>query len=135
MNAWLASALVACVTLIQPLLWGAEPATVIVFGDSITAGGALPATEKGQLWVSVVEKDSVGRLKMINEGKGGRPTDSLKEFDAMLFRQPKADVLVLALGMNDSRDVSGQCVPKAVANLRAMVEKACKTYGKGRAYA
>jgi acyl-CoA thioesterase-1 len=109
----------------------AEPANVIVFGDSITAGGALPATEKAQLWVTVVEKESAGRLKMINEGKGGRPTDSVKEFDAMLARQPKAEVLVLALGMNDSRDTSGQCVPKAVAHLRTMMEKARKAYGEG----
>ena len=109
----------------------AQRATVVVFGDSITAGGALPAAERAQLWVTAVENASEGRLKMINEGKGGRPTASLKEFDAMLVRQPRADVLLVALGMNDSRDTSGQCVPKAVVNVRTMVERARKTYGEG----
>lgn len=108
----------------------APPTTVVVFGDSITAGGALPAADRGKLWVPVVEAASEGRLKMVNEGKGGRPTDSLKDFDAMLTRQPQMDVLVLALGMNDSRDVTPACVPKAVANLRAMIEKARKVHGQ-----
>ncbi len=108
----------------------AQPATVVVFGDSITAGGALPAAERAQLWVSTLEKASDGRLKLVNEGKGGRPSASVKEFEAMLSRQPHAEILVLALGMNDSRDITPQCVPKAVANLRAMVALARKTFGE-----
>ncbi len=107
----------------------AEPAKVVVFGDSITAGGALPAAQKSQLWVTVVEAASGGKWQMINEGRGGRPTDSLKDFDAMLTRQPKAEVLIIALGMNDSRDITDGCVPKAVANVRAMVEKGRKAWG------
>jgi acyl-CoA thioesterase-1 len=102
---------------------------VIVFGDSITAGNMLPKEVKSRLWVTLVQEQSGGRLTMINEGKGGRPTDSLKEFEAMLDRQPKADLLVLALGTNDSRDISGQCVPKAVAHLREMITKAREKYG------
>ncbi len=107
----------------------AEPRTVIVFGDSITEGGALPKSERTNTWVYVVERESKGSLAMVNEGKGGRPTASLKEFDAMLARRAKADVLVLALGTNDSRDITDDCVPKAVANLRAMITKARATYG------
>ncbi|MDZ4405407.1 SGNH/GDSL hydrolase family protein [Prosthecobacter sp.] len=97
-----------------------KPRTVIVFGDSITAGGA---------WVKQVEKESAGTLTLINEGKGGRPTNSVKEFEAMLQRHLKTDALVIALGMNDSRDITAECVPKAVANLRAMIEKARAAYG------
>jgi acyl-CoA thioesterase-1 len=70
---------------------------------------------------------------MINEGKGGRPTNSVKEFQDMLPKHPHADLLVLALGTNDSRDISDQCVPKAVANLRAMIGLARGTYGKNLA--
>ena len=66
---------------------------------------------------------------MINEGKGGRPTQSLPEFEAMLARHPRADLLVIALGTNDSRDITKDCVPKAVANLRRMIERARLTYG------
>ncbi|MEP6668602.1 MAG: SGNH/GDSL hydrolase family protein, partial [Chthoniobacter sp.] len=42
----------------------------------------------------------------------------------------KADLLVIALGTNDSRDISGQCVPKAIANVRAMIAKSREQYGK-----
>jgi acyl-CoA thioesterase-1 len=106
-----------------------EPAVVVVFGDSITAGGALPAAERSQLWVRLVEKEAAGKLKLVNEGKGGRPTASVKEFDAMLGRNPRADVLVIALGTNDSRDITDQCISKAVKNVRAMVEGGRKAYG------
>jgi acyl-CoA thioesterase-1 len=107
----------------------AEPRVVIVFGDSITAGNMLPKEEKARLWVNLVEAQSRGQLQMINEGKGGRPTDSVKEFEAMLERHPHADLLIIALGTNDSRDISAQCVPKAVANLRAMISAARAKYG------
>ena len=96
------------------------PHTVIMFGDSITAGGS---------WVKQIEKESGATLTLINEGKGGRPTASVKEFEAMLLRHSKADALVIALGMNDSRDITAACVPKAVANVRAMIEKARLAYG------
>lgn len=110
-------------------LSGAESRTIIVFGDSITEGGSLPAEQRAFAWVNLIQKEAGERIRLINEGKGGRPTNSLKEFDAMLGRRPKADGLVLALGTNDSRDISDQCVPRAVANLRAMVERARTAYG------
>lgn len=112
-------------------LFAQSPAarSVILFGDSITAGSALPKEERAQLWVTQVQQHSAGALVLINEGKGGRPTNSLPEFEAALSRHPKADALVIALGMNDSRDITPQCVPKAVANVRAMIEKARTAYG------
>ena len=100
-----------------------------MFGDSITAGGALPKGERDHLWVTQVQQQSAGALTLINEGKGGRPTNSLSEFEAMLSRHAKADELVIALGMNDSRDITPQCIPKAVANVRAMIDKARAAYG------
>lgn len=117
--------------LVASVASAAEPRIVIVFGDSITEGGALPKAERAKAWVNVVEAESKGRLKVINEGKGGRPTASQKEFGAMLTRHPKADVLVLALGTNDSRDLSKDCAAKATANLRAMVAAAKQKYGEG----
>ena len=107
----------------------ATPRAIIVFGDSITEGGALPKEQRDKLWVKVVETESKGALILINEGKGGRPTASVKEFEAMLRRHPKPDALIIALGMNDSRDITPSSVPKAVANLRAMIEKARQTHG------
>ncbi|WP_218280906.1 SGNH/GDSL hydrolase family protein [Verrucomicrobium spinosum] len=106
---------------------GAEPRTVIAYGDSITQGGALSAEEKNRLWVTLVEAQSGGKLKLINEGKGGRPTKSLPEFEAMLTRQTKADALIIALGANDARlDIKETCVPNAVANVTKMIELARK---------
>ena len=103
-----------------------NPRTVIVFGDSITAGGALPKEQRDQLWVTQVQLRSAGALKLINEGRGGRPTNSLAE---LLARHTKADALVIALGMNDSRDITEKCIPQAVANVRAMIEKARAAHG------
>src|SRR6516162_7475365 len=98
--------LLTAVLQFAPLLHGVEPRVVIVFGDSITAGNALPPADQPHVWVRVVEERSEGALQMVNEGKGGRPTDSVKEFGQMLARHEHADVLVLALGTNDSRDIS-----------------------------
>lgn len=105
------------------------PRTVVVFGDSITEGGALPKDQREQAWVRIAERESKGSLRVINEGKGGRPTQSVPEFETMLTRNPRIDLLVLALGTNDSRDITEQCVPKAVGNLRKMIERARATYG------
>ena len=69
----------------------AEPRVVVVFGDSITEGNALPVKDRPKVWVRLVEEMSAGKLRLVNEGKGGRPTDSEKEFDAMLKRQAHAD--------------------------------------------
>lgn len=125
----LLASLLLFIALATPPVRALEPRVVIVFGDSITAGSALPKDQQSQVWVRLVEARSEGKLQMINEGKGGRPTDSVKEFDAMLQRQPKDDLLVIALGMNDSRDITEQCVPKAVANVRAMIAAARAKYG------
>lgn len=100
----------------------AKPRTVVVFGDSITAGSALPAKDRDQLWLRVIERDAQGAVTLVNEGKGGRPTAARGEFDAMFARQPRIDLLVIALGTNDSRDITAACVSKAVANVRYMIE-------------
>jgi acyl-CoA thioesterase-1 len=107
----------------------AKPRTIVVFGDSISAGSNLPAADADKLWLRLIEKDANSTLTMINEGKGGRPTASRPEFDAMLARQPKMDLLVIALGMNDSRDITDACVPKAVENLRYMITQARQKHG------
>ncbi|NBV22075.1 MAG: SGNH/GDSL hydrolase family protein [Proteobacteria bacterium] len=104
--------------------------TVIVFGDSITEGGALPKDQRDRVWLKQIEALSNGTLILLNEGKGGRPTNSEKDFEAMLQRRPKADALVIALGMNDSRDITTNCVPKAVAHVRAMIGKARQAQGE-----
>ena len=65
-----------------------SPRTVIVFGDSITEGGALPKDQRDRVWLKQIEAQSNGTLILLNEGKGGRPTNSEKDFEAMLQRRP-----------------------------------------------
>lgn len=103
---------------------------VIVYGDSIAAGTALRESERSQVWVQRVAELARARLRLVNESKGGRWTNSLGEFDAMLARRPRADILVVALGTNDSADLSGDAVGHAVRNLAAMVERARRAYGR-----
>ena len=105
------------------------PRTVVVFGDSLAEGGALPKEQREQLWLKVVERESKGALRMINEGKGGRATASVAEFETMMTRRPRIDALILALGTNDSLDITAECVAKAAGNLRKMIERARATYG------
>ncbi len=102
----------------------AKPMRVLCFGDSITQGGALPPAEKSSLWLLLVEKKSEGQLKLINEGKGGRPTASLDEFRAALKKHNDFEALLISLGTNDSRDISEKCVPAAVDNIKQMINLA-----------
>jgi acyl-CoA thioesterase I len=104
----------------------ARPKTVIAYGDSLTEGNSGGA----QAWVKLVEQQSKGKLKLINEGKGGRATgDGKHDFDKMTARQPRADVIAIALGTNDSRDLKPGSVEKAASNVRHMIDRARQCYG------
>ncbi len=118
-----------CLTSMAAAVEPTKAKTIIVFGDSITAGGALPKDQQSKLWLKLVTENSGGKVSLVNEGKGGRPTDSVKEFEAMITRHAKPDGLAIALGMNDSRDVTDACVPKAVANIQAMIKLARAAWG------
>ena len=64
-------------------------------------------------------------MRLINEGKGGRPTASVEEFRVALKKRDGAfDTLLISLGTNDSRDITEKCVPEAVKNVRRMIELA-----------
>lgn len=78
--------------------------TVLCFGDSITAGKQPASLKSGDCWVDRIQTLSKGRFHCINEGKGGRPANSIEEFKSALKRNPAFDVLILALGANDARD-------------------------------
>lgn len=101
-----------------------DPIRVLCFGDSITQGGALPKEEKSSVWPLLVEKQASGKLRLINEGKGGRPTDSVKELRVAFEKHDAIEVLLIAIGTNDSRDISEKCVPSAIANIKSMIEMA-----------
>jgi acyl-CoA thioesterase I len=104
----------------------ARPRTVIAFGDSLTEG----KSGGDQAWVKIVERESRGKLKVINEGKGGRATsDGKHDFDPMTTRQPRADTVIIALGTNDSRDLKPDAVTKAKSNVSYMIDRARQCYG------
>ncbi len=101
------------------------PFLVLCFGDSLTEGKSMRPEEQSLVWPKVVEQLSQGKFRLLNEGLGGRPTDSLPDFlKALNQHGDTADVLVIALGGNDARDVSGNCVPNALKNIREMIRLA-----------
>ena len=104
--------------------------TVVVFGDSITAGNATALQDKSRLWLRQIEAGSDGKLALLNRGKGGRPTNSVGDLEKVLGENLNPDLLVIALGGNDARDISDSSVPRAVANIRAMIDKARAKYSE-----
>jgi len=108
----------------------AAPKIVVAYGDSITLGNALPEAQRDRVWVRRVEQRAPGRLKLINESQAGRWARQLDQFDAMLRRQPRADVLVLALGTNDSNEISARMVARTTENLRTMMTRAQRAWGE-----
>ena len=76
----------------------------------------------------LVELGQTGACNSSMKVRAGLPIP-LKEFEDALQRQAVPVLLVIFLGTNDSRDVSGQCVPKTVANLRSLILKAQQVYG------
>jgi acyl-CoA thioesterase-1 len=103
-----------------------RPRTIIAYGDSLTEGGSGGE----QAWVKRVERESGGKLKVINEGKGGRATtDGKADFDKMTARQPRADIIVIALGTNDSRDLKPNAIHNAKSNVTHMINRARQCYG------
>ncbi len=120
-----ASIALALLCLAPPCAAETTTRIVLYFGDSITAGSQLAAERRTtDRWPAVLEKISAGRFTEHNEGLGGRSTDSVADFDAALARHSVADLLVLALGTNDSRDLSPDSVQKAVGRIRQMIAHA-----------
>jgi acyl-CoA thioesterase-1 len=97
---------------------------ILFFGDSITAGSALPPEERGQVWPTLIEKESRGAFQALNAGKGGRPSDSFPEFVGALAQNLPVDLLVIALGTNDSRDLAPDCAARAAAHIETMIAHA-----------
>jgi acyl-CoA thioesterase-1 len=104
-------------------------ARVLVFGDSITKGSGAPSPAES--WLARVNASPAANAKLflLNEGKGGRPATDTDGFADALARHNRVDALVLALGANDARDVSGACVPNATAALRKMIAAARAKFG------
>jgi acyl-CoA thioesterase I len=93
---------------------------VLAFGDSLTAGLGLPASEAFPARLQARLKDDGVDVKIVNAGvSGDTTTDGLARLDWALADKP--DFVILALGANDAlRGID----PKIVrANLDKMIDK------------
>lgn len=93
-------------------------ATILCFGDSITANGG---------WIDILNRE--GRAHFINAGKSGRKAQNLaREFPPALDAHPEADHLILFIGINDlpSRDPrpGGERIQAAMQGVRQAVDLA-----------
>lgn len=109
------------VLLLAPLAAGAaQAATILVFGDSISAAYGLEA-DKG--WVTLLQqrldKTAPGQHRVVNGSLSGETTAGGKLRLPPLLAKHKPEVVILELGGNDG--LRGQ-PPKAIAaNLRQMI--------------
>lgn len=110
-------AAVVALSLFTPLVAFATT-TVVVLGDSITAGYGLDASES---YPSLVQQQLAGHdVRVINAGLSGDTTaGGLRRLDWLL--KGKCDVLVVALGANDG--LRGVPVTETASNLKAIISK------------
>ena len=101
----------------------AQAATVVVFGDSISAAYGL---EVNKGWVAKLQqrldREQPGKHKVINASVSGETTQGGLLRLPKVLAQYKPDVLVLELGGNDG--LRGQPLPLMAKNLTAMIGQA-----------
>lgn len=111
---------------------------VICFGDSITAGAGAKADTR---WEAVLQQLGAGRIRTINEGMSGRtladavspreggkfsngrqeplPPDGTNTLaQDVVLRHPEAEVVVIALGVNDLKNNRTDGADKSALALR-----------------
>jgi acyl-CoA thioesterase-1 len=105
---------------LMPMPASAKTPEILAFGDSLTGGLGLPASEAFPARLQArLEEDGID-VKIVNSGvSGDTTTDGLARLDWALADKP--DFVILALGANDAlRGIN----PKIVrANLDKMIEK------------
>ncbi|HEV2008585.1 MAG TPA: arylesterase [Burkholderiales bacterium] len=106
------------------LLWSAAgvthaAATIMVFGDSISAGYGL---RQGTGWVDLLQRRLTSEkydYKVINTSLSGETTLGGKNRIGRALAQHKPDIVILELGVNDG--LRGASVEAIRANLAAMI--------------
>ncbi|MYE13645.1 MAG: arylesterase [Gammaproteobacteria bacterium] len=98
------------------------PPTILVFGDSLSAGYRMPA-ERG--WVGLLEKrlaDAGSPYRVVNASVSGETTTGGRGRIAMLLAQHRPRIVILELGGNDG--LRGYSVASIRENLAAMARAA-----------
>ena len=100
----------------------ARPA-LIAFGDSLTAGYGIEATEAWPARLQeLLDAEDLG-YRVVNAGASGETTSGgLRRLPWVLDRNPSAEVVVIALGGNDG--LRGIPVDVMMDNLRGMIREA-----------
>jgi acyl-CoA thioesterase-1 len=89
-----------CVIAVFPV-WAAEPQSVLILGDSLTAGlGVMPEQAYPSLIQEKLENAGQGKVRIINGGISGSTTAGAYA-RLKWYLKARPDVLVLALGAND----------------------------------
>lgn len=101
----------------------AQAATILVFGDSISAAYGL---EVRQGWVALLQqkldKTAPGRHIAINGSLSGETTSGGKARLLPLLKKYQPDLVIIELGGNDG--LRGQSPPLMAANLKSMIADA-----------
>lgn len=78
-----------------------QPVTLVAFGDSLTAGYGLKASEAFPAQLQMALQAKGYKVTIVNAGVSGDTTaDGLRRFDWAM--QPKPDGVILELGANDA---------------------------------
>lgn len=103
----------------------AAAATVLVFGDSLSAGYGLPLD---QTWVSLLERklrDENRDYRVVNASISGETTAGGKSRIEASLKTHRPAIVILALGANDG--LRGHGIEAMRANLEAIIE-ACRRF-------
>lgn len=106
----------------QPVTRAVSPGTILVVGDSISAGYGLPP---GEVWVSLLDaklKAEKRPYSLVNASISGDTTAGGRARLPALLKQHKPAVVIIELGGNDA--LRGQPLDATRANLDAMVAAA-----------
>ena len=101
----------------------AVAATILVFGDSLSAGYGVPIE---QSWVSLLERKLHGvasDYKVVNASVSGETTSGARARIEGALKTHRPDIVILGLGGNDG--LRGQSLESMRANLEAII-KACR---------
>ena len=103
----------------------AKAPTVLVLGDSLTAGYGLERAQAFPALLSAKARESGIRLRVVNAGvNGGTTRGGLHRLPHLL--EQHIDVLVIELGINDA--FLGLPVPEIEANLQAIIDRTRSRY-------
>ncbi len=104
---------------ITPRETATEGVTIIAFGDSLTAGFGLPASESYPAQLEAVLKNEELDVRVVNAGVSGETTRGNLE-RATFIREQNPDVVLLGIGGNDA--LRSLPVADTKANIEATIE-------------